>query len=91
MVDYYNPAPSGEYPLQFMEWESFNKIYDLSSTYPGLPRLITEDNTGRWRLYPHPYYNVTVKFDYDRVPQVVSAYNDTFIGCGNLVLRQLEL
>lgn len=76
-VDFYNPGPSvGEVPLQFVPWEVYEPRFDESSVFPGLPRIITKDNTGRYRIYPQPYYTVTLKFDYVRNPQILSLAAD---------------
>lgn len=79
-IDYLHAAPTGELPIPYMPWEQFRTSYDLSSAYPGSPRLITEDNTGRYRFYPALYYPFSVKFDYNRRPQIVTNYGDTFRG-----------
>lgn len=76
IIDFYNSTPSGELPLPFMAWESFRSSYDQSAAFTGTPRLISEDNTGRWRLYPVPQYTYTLKFDYIRQPQILSAFGD---------------
>lgn len=76
IVDFYKGAPTGEVPMPIIPWSIFRGSYDLSSAYPGLPRIISKDDVGRYRLYPVPYYKVTVKFDYVRQPQILSAYND---------------
>lgn len=76
LVDYFAPAPSGEQLLEFVHWETFRNRFDLSAAYPGLSRLITQDDTGRYRLYPAPYYQISVKFDYARTPQILTAFGD---------------
>jgi hypothetical protein len=76
IVDYYKAPPSGESPLTFVPWSIFEEQYDLSNATPGFPRVISKDGTARWRLYPAPYYKVTVKFDFTRKPQILSAYTD---------------
>jgi hypothetical protein len=76
IIDFYKGAPSGEVPLPYVPWNVFRSQYDLSSAYPGMPRIITEDADGRYRLYPAPYYKVSIKFDYIRQPQILSAYGD---------------
>lgn len=78
IIDFYNPPPTGEVPLTYMPWPTFRQVYDETSTAPGIPRVISEDNTGRWRLFPHPYYTFTLKFDFDRTAQIVSAFGDIF-------------
>lgn len=83
LIDRLSPAPEGEVPMPCMSWEQFRGPYDQSATYPGVPRLISEDDTGRWRLYPHPYYTMTLKFDYNRIPQVLSAFGDIPKGLNN--------
>jgi len=76
IIDYYAGAPSQELPLPFMAWEAFRNAYSQPAAYPGTPRLISEDNTGRWQLYPQPQQKYTLKFDYIRRPQILSAYGD---------------
>jgi hypothetical protein len=76
IIDYKAGNPNGEVPLTYVPWSTFRDMYDLSSAYPGIPRLISEDDTGRWRLYPHPYYTVSLKFDYVRRPQILTIYTD---------------
>ena len=76
IIDYYAGAPAQELPLPFMAWEAFRNSYSQPAAYPGTPRLISEDNTGRWQLYPAPQQRYTIKFDYVRTPQILSAYND---------------
>lgn len=80
MTDYYSGNPLSEVPLTFVPWEIFRTQYDLTGAYPGLPRVVTKDNVGRWRFYPHPYYRVTVSFDYSRKPQIITNWNDTIKG-----------
>lgn len=75
-IDYLQPPPAGEIPLPFMPWETFRSSYDISSAYPGTPRLITEDDTGRYRFFPALYYPYSIKFDYSRRPQILSAFGD---------------
>lgn len=75
-IDYYKGPPSGESPLDFVAWQPFEKDYDISNAYPGFPRIITNDNTGRWKFYPAPYYRFTLKFDYVRKPQIFDGYLD---------------
>lgn len=83
LVDYLAGAPQGEQDLEYVHWESFRKRFDLSAAYPGLPRLISCDDTDRYRFYPAPYYRTTVKFDYARTPQVLTAFGDTPRGINN--------
>jgi len=80
IVDYFKAPATGEVPIQYVPWEAFSRLYDISSAPPGIPRVVTRDNTNRFRLYPHPYYIFTLKFDYTRLPQEISAYNDVFKG-----------
>ena len=76
IINYFQAPPTGEVPMDFVSWEVFSPLYDLSSTPPGIPRIITRDNTNRFRLYPHPYQKMTLKFDYIRTPQILSAYDE---------------
>lgn len=75
-IDYLQSPPAGEIPIPFMPWETFRSSYDISSSYPGTPRLITEDDTGRYRFFPALYYPYSIKFDYSRRPQILSAFGD---------------
>lgn len=80
IIDFYKAPATGEAQLTFVSWEEYIDLYDQSSAAPGFPTIITEDNTGRYRLYPHPMYTVSIKFDYNRTPQILSAYTDTLKG-----------
>lgn len=75
-IDYLQSPPAGEIPIPFMPWETFRSSYDISSSHPGTPRLITEDDTGRYRFFPALYYPYSIKFDYGRRPQILSAFGD---------------
>lgn len=75
-IDYLQSPPAGEIPIPFMPWETYRSSYDISSAYPGTPRLVTKDDTGRYRFYPALYYPFSVKFDYSRRPQILSVYSD---------------
>lgn len=74
-------APTSERKLEFIPWETFKNKYDFENI-PTMswPQLITEDNTGRWRFYPPLNQRVTLSFDYQRDPQILSAYNDVPTG-----------
>ena len=74
-------APTSERKLEFVPWESFKNKYDFENTAnASWPRLVTEDNTGRWRFYPPLGQRITVEFDYQRDPQELSLYSDTPTG-----------
>jgi len=64
-----DPAPVSDLPVQYIAWSSFQNVYDFPSLQPGLPRLITEDNVGRWRLFPPPDRPYTLQFQYSREAQ----------------------
>ncbi len=71
-----NPAPGLEVKLGFMPWEQFRVVYDNASIPPSQPRIVTKDNTGRWRFYPPPNIPYTIRFDYVRNPQVLGNPTD---------------
>ena len=72
-----NPSDTG-YPdnLLFVPWNEFQRSVEGSQNYPAIPRYISEDSQGRWRLWPYPKERVTVTFDYVRTPQELVTYND---------------
>jgi len=69
LIDHESTSPSSSKPLEYCPWTLFSSQYDNVNSAPSYPRFITEDNTGRWRLYPHPYEPVTLKFEFSRLPQ----------------------
>ncbi len=79
-IDHGSPSPSTARPLCFVPWEDFRWQSDWLTGQPGTPGYITEDNTGRWRLYPHPNQPITLKFEYKRVPQELLLYSDVLKG-----------
>lgn len=80
LIDYYGSAPQSERTIEFIPWEQFRDQFDKSGVVPATPRVITEDDTGRYRFYPHPDRTYALKFEYGRKPQTLSAYNDTPTG-----------
>lgn len=76
LIDHEASSPSTTRPLTFVPWHIFSVQYDNLTTPPSTPRYITEDNTGRWRLYPHPDRPVTLKFSYSRTPQNLVEWDD---------------
>lgn len=79
-IDRTNPSPASATPLTFVPWDVFSCRSDWLCSLPGTPAYITEDNTGRWRLYPQPDRPVTLKFSYSRVPQTLTNFDDTLKG-----------
>lgn len=75
-----DPGVSREVPLTHIPWDEFQNKYDLASVPPSTPRIISEDNTGRYRLYPPPDRPYTIVFDYIREPQELSDYSDVCKG-----------
>lgn len=75
-----DPGVSRETPLIYMAWDVFQNKYDLASVPPATPRVITEDNSGRYRLYPPPNRPYTIVFDYIREPQELETYSDVCRG-----------
>lgn len=78
IVYHEDPTPSTEIKLSYVPWEQFLYQMDNANQPPGQPRLVTEDNTGRWKFYPALDRPYTLLFDYVRNPQIVSAFDDTF-------------
>lgn len=78
IVYHEDPTPSTEIKLSYIPWEQFIFQMDNANQPPGAPRLVTEDNTGRWKFYPALDRPYTILFDYVRNPQTVSAFDDTF-------------
>lgn len=76
IISHDDPATAREAPLLFVPWDSFQNKYDFASSPPSTPRIITEDNTGRFRLYPAPNRPYTIMFDYIREPQELKEYTD---------------
>lgn len=76
LVAHENPAPGLEIKLQFVSWEQFRIRYDNATNIPSQPRFVTKDNVGRWRFYPPMDRPYTVLFDYVRLPQVLTKFND---------------
>lgn len=76
LIDHESPSASTTRPLQFVPWSIFTIQYDNLTNPPSTPVYITKDNTGRWRLFPHPNVPVTLKFDYNRIPQTLALYDD---------------
>lgn len=76
IISHDDPAVAREAPLIFVPWDSFQNKYDFASSPPSTPRIITEDNTGRFRLYPAPDRPYTIMFDYIREPQELVEYTD---------------
>lgn len=76
IIDHEADSPSTTRPLTFVPWHIFSVQYDSLTTPPSTPIYITEDNTGRWRLYPHPDRPVTLKFSYSRTPQNLVEWDD---------------
>lgn len=76
IIDHEADSPSTARPLTFVPWHIFSVQYDSLTTPPSTPIYITEDNTGRWRLYPHPDRPVTLKFSYSRTPQNLVEWDD---------------
>lgn len=80
LIDHGSPSPSSSKILTYVPWEKFRAYSDWLCGQPGVPAYITEDNTGRWRLYPHPNQPVTLKFEFKRVPQKLVNADDTLKG-----------
>ena len=79
-IDHGQPSPSVQRPLIWVPWNTFLQRLDWLCGPPGTPTYITQDNTGRWRLYPHPDQPVTLKFEFSRVPQELVNYDDVVKG-----------
>lgn len=76
LIMHEDPSPPGELPLQYVTWPVFQNKYDFASSIPSKPRLISQDPTGRWRMYPPIDKPYTVKFDYIRSSQKLEAFSD---------------
>ena len=57
-------------------WHQFMERVEGSGYAAADPAFISEDSQGRWRLWPAPKERVTITFDYARLPQALTAYND---------------
>ena len=80
LVLHETPAVTSELPLKYVEWDEFNKKYAAASTAPGVPKLVTEDNQGRWRFYPAPDRPYTVTFEYSREAQSLEGLDEVCKG-----------
>lgn len=76
IIDHESPSPSTTRKLIYYPWDVFSNGYNNLNVPPSFPQYITQDNTGRWRLYPHPYQPVTLAFNFDRIPQKLELYSD---------------
>jgi hypothetical protein len=76
IVSHENPAVASETKMEFLPWDEFQNRYDFASSPPARPRLVTEDNTGRWRFYPNPDRPYTILFNYVREPQKLIGFSD---------------
>lgn len=83
MIDHESDSPSTVRNLTFVPWEVYSMRYDRLTTPVGTPIYITEDNTGRYRLYPHPDRPVTLKFEFNRLPQTLVEFDDVPKGLPN--------
>lgn len=83
LINHEEPSASTTRPLPFVPWSIFSIQYDNLTTAPAMPKFITEDNTGRWRLFPHPQVPITLKFDYNRIPQELVLFDDVPKGLPN--------
>lgn len=80
LVTHEIPSSGLEIKLPFMHWEIFRAYYDNTAIPPNQPRIVTKDNTGRWRFYPAPDRPYTILFDYVRNPQQLVAFDDIIKG-----------
>lgn len=71
-----NESPSSNIVLPFMPWHEFDLRFNSLSIVPSTPQFITEDNTGRWRLFPHPDVPFTLKFSFSRLAQELALWSD---------------
>lgn len=71
-----DPTVAPESPLTFVPWDEWVGRYDLAGSVPAVPRMITEDEAGRFRLYPQPNMPYTLMFTYIREPQVLELFDD---------------
>jgi hypothetical protein len=95
IISHEQPAIAPEKPLDFCAWSEFQNRYDFASSLPSTPRIVTEDNQGRWRFFPPPDMPYTILFNYVRTPQELVAYNDVPKGLADeyyklLVWKALE-
>ncbi len=83
LIKHEDPSPPGELPLTYVPWGAFENKYDFASSIPSMPRMISQDSTGRWRFYPPVDKPYTITFDYMRSSQELEDYNDVPIGMPN--------
>lgn len=76
LIDHESISPSTVYNLTCLPWSVFSYRFDRLTNVPGTPVFISLDNTGRWRLFPHPDRPVTLKFEYNRKPQILTEFDD---------------
>jgi len=76
IINHEDPTPPGERALSYVPWGVFQSRYDYASAIPNRPRIITEDNMGRWRFYPPVDKPYTIEFNYIRGSQKLENAND---------------
>ena len=65
-----------EYPLIWLEWERFRRLYRYGTQTDGQPVHVSEDPTGAFVLGPKPDAVYVVSADYQIGPQVMTADAD---------------
>jgi len=66
-----------EYPLIWLEWERFRRIYRYGTQTDGQPIHVSMDPTQAFVLGPKPDGIYTVTGDYQLGPQILAASSDT--------------
>ncbi len=67
---------SGEYFLQWMEWDDFRRLYRIGTQTDGPPAYVSMDPTQKFVLGPAPDAVYTVSGDYQIGPQIMAADAD---------------
>lgn len=66
----------GEYPLVWMDWERFRRLYRYGTQNNGQPAHVSVDPTDKFCLGPKPDAVYVVSGDYQIGPQILSADGD---------------
>ncbi len=67
---------SDEQPLCFMAWEGFRRMFLRGAQTAARPFYFTVDASGQLCLGPYPDYDYTIRGEYQKSPQVITAGSD---------------
>ena len=62
--------------LKYIDWETYQKTYPLTTDTPSNPEIITQKPNGQVKIFPTPDADYTVEFEYQSEPQTLSANAD---------------